>query len=503
VYFKKNIDSLIAAILGFIVIQVFTNYGGIGISPDSIAYTSTARNLIAGNGFTEFSGSPLVAFPLFYPFFLSVFMFVTHTDIIKLAPILNGFLFATLIYLSGIITEQFKYKTNTFKRILLLIMVCSPSLIEIYTMLWSETLFILLIVIFILVFKRYLYTHSIKSLIYAACVSAIAFDTRFAGITLVGTGCLLIFFDKNLRWRRKAEYILIFGSISSVLVTINLVRNVIVRGLATGMRQKGITPLFKNVEYSGTVLSDWFSIQFKGPIFFEIFAFLVMLLFVIFFIRNFRHWKAFYSFENIAVAFFIIYVLFIVVSSTISRYETINNRLLAPAFIPLLWISTSQLPKWRKQLPHKQLNWIFFAFSVGIATVLVGSYVGIIRENLSYMNETGIPGYGEDSWTKSKLVSYLQKHDEFFAEDSTVYSNHSQAVYFLTGHTVIALPERVYKNDVKDFKEDPISLLIWFNMDENTDLLNLREIHKFKKMRRVKSFSDGSIFELTNYPPAP
>jgi hypothetical protein len=425
-------------------------------------------------------------------------MFLTQTDIIQFAQLLNGLLFAVLIYLCGAIIERFKYKTSSYKRILLLIMIFSPSLIEVYTMLWSETLFILLSVIFILLFQRYFRTHKLKSLIYAACVAATAFDTRFAGITLVGTGCLLLFFDKNLTWKRKAEHTLIFGSIGVSLVGLNLVRNIYLRGLATGMRQKGITPFHKNIEYSGNVLSDWFTLQFKGQLYFEILVFAVMVLFIVFFIRNFRHWKAYYSYENVTVGFFIVYVFFIVISSTISRYETINNRLLAPAFIPFLWISTCQIPKWKKYMPHRKLEFIFFAFSIGIASLLIGSYVAINRENLSYMNETGIPGYNEDSWTKSRIVNYLQKHDEYFDKDSTVYSNHSQAVYFLTHHTVIALPERVYKEDVKGFKDESPIVLIWFDNDPNPDLLTLKEIKRCKKMERVKAFSDGAIYILKN-----
>ena len=84
------------------------------------------------------------------------------------------------------------------------------------------------------------------------------------------------------------------------------------------MRQKGITPFNKNVEYSGNVMSNWFSMQFHGHLIFELLAVAIMVLFLIFFIRNFKHWKAFYSYENVAVSFFIVYVLFIVISSTLS-----------------------------------------------------------------------------------------------------------------------------------------------------------------------------------------
>jgi len=495
---KNNIDSLIASAVGFTIIMLFTQYGGIGISPDSIVYTCASRNFIATGSFTDFTAIPLVAFPLFYPFFLSIIMFVTQTDIIRLAPVLNGLMFATVIFLSGYIIGKFKYKTNWYKRILLAIITFSPSLIEVYTMLWSETLFILLIVVFILFFHRYFRAHNFRNLIIAAIIAAIAFDTRYAGITLIGTGCLLIFFDKYLGWRKKKEHILLFGSVGISLAVFNLIRNMVENGLATGMRQKGITPLNKNIEFSGGVLSDWFTIGFKGQIFFEIFAMCIMMLFIVFFIRNIRHWKAYYTYENATVVFFIVYVLFIIVSSTISRYETINNRLLAPAFLPALWVFTCQIPKWRARLPHQKLRWIFFAFSVGIAFVVIESYVAVNRENLSYMRETGIPGYTEDSWKKSRIVNYLQTNDVYFHKDSTVYSNHSQAVYFFTNHSVSSLPERVYTNDVKEFKAESPIVLIWFNNDPNTDLLSLKEIRKCKNMKRIRWFPDGAIYVLTN-----
>jgi len=264
------------------------------------------------------------------------------------------------------------------------------------------------------------------------------------------------------------------------------------------MRQKGITTLSKNIEYSGNVLSDWFSLNIGGKWFFELFAVAVMALFVLYFIKNINHWKSYYTFENIAVAFFIVYVLFIILSSTISRYEPINNRLLAPVFLPLLWITTCQIPKWENYMPHKKLKLVFFVFFIGIGIVLIGSYFVINRENLSYMKETGIPGYSEDIWTKSKMVNYLQKHDELFSGDSIVYSNHCSAVYFLTKHSVNTLPERVYKEDVDDFRETDSCVLIWFDLDRNPDLLNLKEIRRYKKIKVIKSFPDGGIFILKN-----
>lgn len=495
-FLKSNTDSAIAAVVGFVIVLLFSQHNGIGISPDSIAYSSAARNLIAGNGFTDYSDKALVIFPLFYPFFLALVMFITQADIVVIAPYLNGFLFSTVIFLSGVLIENFKYKTKLYKRLLLLLITISPSLIEIYTMLWSETLFIFLSLIFIYTFRTYFHTHSLLSLGVAGLITAFAFDTRYAGITLLATGGLLIFFDKNLSWQNKFLHIIYYGSTSISLVFLNLIRNVWEVGLATGQRQQGITPFSKNVEYSGKVFTDWFSINIENQLYLKIIFVIVLILFIVFFVRNVRHWKAYYTFENIIVSFFLVYVMFIVVSSTISRYEPINNRLLAPAFIPLLLVSTCQIPKWRKLLPKRLLRWVVFAFSIGIGILFAYSFVQINKENLEYMLETGIPGYSEDTWQKSQLVTYLEKHPEIFDADSVVYSNHSQAVYFLTGNRSGTLPERAYKKDVEEFMSETSGILIWFNLDDNPDLLNLKEIGKTMKLKRLKTFRDGAIYKF-------
>jgi len=495
-FLKSNADSVIAAVAGFVIVLLFTRHNGIGISPDSIAYSSAARNLIAGNGFTDYSDKALVIFPLFYPLFLSFIMFITRADIVVVAPFLNGFLFSAVIFLSGVMIENFKYKTKLYKRLLLLLITISPSLIEIYTMLWSETLFIFLCLIFLYTFRSYFHTHSLLSLGAAGLITAFAFDTRYAGITLLATGGLLIFFDKNLSWQNKFLHIIYYGSTGISLVFLNLIRNVWEVGLATGQRQQGITPFTKNVEYSGKVFTDWFSIDIENQLYLKIIFLIILILFVAFFVRNVRHWKAYYTFENIIVTFFVVYVMFIVVSSTISRYEPINNRLLAPAFIPFLLVSTCQIPKWRKSLSVRLLRWVVFAFSIGIGMLFAYSFVMINKENLEYMLETGIPGYSEDTWQKSQLVTYLERHPEIFDTDSVVYSNHSQAVYFLTGNRSGTLPERAYKKDVEEFLSETSGILIWFNLDDNPDLLNLKEIGKSMKLKRLKTFRDGAIYKF-------
>src|SRR3954465_6475715 len=110
----KNIDSFIAAIAGFFVIQLYTAYSGIGVSPDSIMYTSAARSLVNEGALITFNGLPLVDFPVFYPTFLACVMFVSGTDPFSAGPVLNGLMFAALIYLCGWIMQRFTATTHLY-----------------------------------------------------------------------------------------------------------------------------------------------------------------------------------------------------------------------------------------------------------------------------------------------------------------------------------------------------------------------------------------------------
>jgi hypothetical protein len=172
--YLKNLDSFIAAVLGFIAIYyVYTSYSGIGISPDSIMYASTARNIYEHGSLLTFNGGPLVFFPVFYPFFLSVILFITRVDTVTAAPVINGLLFAAVIFFSGYIISKFKSHSYIYKWLILIAIVISPALLEIYTYLWSETLFTLEVMVFVWAYWHYMQKHSMLSLVLLGILVAV------------------------------------------------------------------------------------------------------------------------------------------------------------------------------------------------------------------------------------------------------------------------------------------------------------------------------------------
>ncbi len=491
---KQNLDSLFAAIVGAYIIYKFTSLNGIGVSPDSIAYISVARNMQTGRFWYQFDHLPLILFPFFYPSFLGSIMFVVRDDILKFAPILNAALFGMIIFLSGCILQRFRYTTKIYKWLLLSCMVLSSSLLEIYSMLWSETLFIFELVLFMIALQQYSKNYSLKSLIIIGSIASIACVTRFAGVTFIGIGSLLLFLDNKLKWQKKWWHILLFGVISLVLLAINLLKNYLVKGTLTGERQQGITPLADNLQYYGNVMWDWLKLPIGDYRYASVLGVLLVLVFTVVIIKRYWQQKDIFSFENIAAIAFIVYVAFIVITATISRYERINNRLLSPAFIPLLFGLTFWIPSFTNIPKQKEIGFALIVMCIMIFSLFQYKQYKWCTDWYEIIASDGIPGYTESAWKRSDIIHFLHEENTTLKKGIKITSNANDAVYFFTGLPCEIIPETVHQKEVKNYYKKPPHYIIWFiNEFDSPDVLRLETIAINRHLDTLKTFKDGYL----------
>ena len=490
--YLKNSDSLIAAFIGFYAIYLFTKYSGVGLSPDSIMYASTATNIQAHGSLLTFNKTPLVFFPVFYPFFLGLIQLISRTDPIAAGAVINASLFGAVIFTSGWLMSHFRAQSVIYKWLILAAIILSPGLLEIYTYLWSETLFILEVLIFFIVYQRYQQTHNLKALLAVALVSAIACITRYAGVTVIGTGGLMLLLDNKLLVKKKITHILIYSAFSVSLLVGNLILNSISTGLSTGTREPSVTPFVKNLYYIGTVLADW------GSLSKEAYPYAVLIASVVFIaIIAILSWKSFkgrtYGYENIIISFAIVYGLFIVISATISRYETINNRLLAPMFIPLLIACTSWVPDVLKLV---QLYLKYVLAGLAIIMMLAFEYATYQTDWQRYDDEKdyGVPGYSDDDWNKSEFVVYLKQNKGMFKPDVPIFTDADEAVYLFTGISSSLIPHKFFKADVGKFLAHKRFYLVWFDNLFNPELISLSEIMQNKKLVKIGGAKEGEVY---------
>ncbi|MEO6851470.1 MAG: hypothetical protein ABI203_06815 [Mucilaginibacter sp.] len=372
--------------------------------------------------------------------------------------------------------------------------ILSPALLEIYSYLWSETLFILEILIFIIAYAHYLRKHTIRALIIVAVVTAISCITRYAGVTVIGAGGLMLLLDNELPLRKKIGHILLFGIISISLLAGNLVLNHLSTGLSTGTREPSITSFVDNLYYFGTVICDWGSLS-QGKLIYPYSA--VIASVVLLALIGLLLWKArkkqINSYENIVIAFAIVYGLFIVISASISRYERINSRLLSPMFIPLLLGCTSWVPDVLKTIKPKLK---YAIASVAVIMMLTFEYFTAKADYQRYDDECdyGVPGYSDDDWNKSEFVVYLKLHKKLFKPGIPIYTDANEAVYLFTGMSSELIPHKYFQADVNKFYSHKKYYLVWFDNLSNTELISLDDILKHKKLVKIGSAKQGEIY---------
>jgi hypothetical protein len=491
--YLKNLDSFIFAIVGFFVIHIYTSYSGIGISPDSIMYASTAHNMVKHGTLITFNGGPLVFFPVFYPFFLAVILFISRVDTIAAAPVINGLLFAAVIITTGYIISKFKTSSLIYKWLILLAIILSPGLLEVYTYLWSETLFILEVLLFVLAYRNYLLSHSIKRLVIVSLLVAITCITRYAGFTIILTGGVMLLLDAALPIRKKIGHILLFGFVSISLLVGNLILNRLSSGLSTGTREPSITPLSKNLYNTGTVLSDWIGLPQTAHVY-ALTISCIVLLFLVMLLTFKVYKKQLNTTENIITMYAAVYGIAIPILATFSRFETLNSRLLSPMYVCLLIGSTSWVPDVLQCLNKNKK--LFIAIPLAIIMIIFEyALYRIDHQRWEDENHYGVPGYTDDDWNKSQFITFLKAHKNIYKPGVPIHTDADEAVYFFTGSTARLLPHRYFKNDVANFYNVKRYYLIWFSNLNNTELISLKDIQQQENLTKLYTFPEGYVYE--------
>lgn len=491
--YLTNLDSFIFACIGFYAIYLFTSYSGVGLSPDSLMYASAADSFQAHGNMVTFTGGPITFFPVFYPFFLGVIQFFSRVNSTEAGAMINCFLFAAVVFTSGWIMEKFISHSRIYKWLILIAIILSPALLEVYSFLWSETLFILEVLFFIIAFWKYWHTHSIKALVVVALIAAISCITRYAGITVVGTGGLLLLIDAELPVRKKIEHILLYGIISISLLSANLLLNRLTTGLSTGTREPSVTSFPQNLHYVGTVINDWGALSNKADVYAVWIASIILLALI-----GILAWKTFKhrinSYENIVIAFAVVYGLFIPLWATFSRFETINSRLYSPMFIPLLIACTSWVPDVLRDVHIKVVKYSLAVVAIGAMLLFEYATYQVDYQRWDDEDGYGVPGYSDDSWNKSEILPYLKKHKTLFKPGTPIYSDANEAVWLCTGLSSQLVPHKFFQADVNKFYVQKKFYLIWFDSLYNSELISLKDIMAHKKLVKVGGAKEGEVY---------
>ena len=230
---RARAGVIVLSLVGVMFVLLRTSSPGLGISPDSRNYLAASSSLLAGDGYQNHDGTPYVNWPPLFPTLLAA-IDAAGLDPVEAGRFANAAIMGLVIFAAG---QLFRMHIASTALALLgtASVLLSWSIIRTFLRLWTEPLFTLLALLFVIYLSNFLHERKMRTLLLISVLAALAWLQRYAGLTFVLTGLVLIgFWTRDTPWRERFVYSTIFGIIAATPMVIWLVRTYVVASTLTG-----------------------------------------------------------------------------------------------------------------------------------------------------------------------------------------------------------------------------------------------------------------------------
>ncbi len=537
--FNKNIiwymvSAAAGAFAAFLVLLGTSKFGP-GISADSVAYMYAARSLAEGKGYVYFGfNAPFIQWPPLYPSLLAIAE-LFGLDIAPAANYLNAFILGLVIFITGMWLLS-NVRNKVFVLWGLGALVFSVPLLYVSRYVWSEPLFILFLLLFIIETEKYLKTQRLSLLLLSAIFAALACITRYIGVVLILIGVAVIIFRRK-KIVDRLYHMLAFGFISGLPLGIWAVRNYILSGTLFGARTPSIRSLKENMVLTVKTLASWV-VPLDGidaslgdmavKMLKMAFAFIFIVFIVLLIIAALRNRKICgtesitFSVLATPVLFTMFYVVYLVGTATAVAFDSIDNRLLSPVFVPLIMTAATILDmvtnyfnqESRQQGNHiedninkkslhtdkaarhtkKAISFILTALAVLWLVFPATSTVS----GMKHLLENGAGGFNTVRWHGSGMIKMLRE----MPLEGNIYSNCPDAIYALAHKPACYTPRKnslqIYglERFDKAVRSSEANYIVWFDKYGAGPNYSIEELSGHYKLEKVAETEEGSIYRL-------
>ena len=216
------------AVLGaaFVLLRQ-VNYG-VGVSGDSIAYISTARNLLAGNGFTVWSTSPYQNYPPLYPAALAA-TGVFGADPADTAGWLNAAVFGLIVFVSSMWLRRHARSAFPVAWAAAALALSYP-LALVSSRAIADPLFALFTALTLCSLDRFLRTGRRADLAWPAIFTALACLDRYIGVAIAAGVVILLFLRFGASVRERTTGAALYSIVSLAPLGLWMLRNLLLTG---------------------------------------------------------------------------------------------------------------------------------------------------------------------------------------------------------------------------------------------------------------------------------
>jgi 4-amino-4-deoxy-L-arabinose transferase-like glycosyltransferase len=475
---------------------------GIGLSPDSAYYIGGARSLMQEMAYTMPAGGGVERAITWYPPLYSAFLALSglcDADPHAAARPVHVVMYAVNVLLMGMLARRLSDGSAVAGLLAALLTLCAPSILQVHTMVWSESLFISLCLCSAMMGLTYATAGRMSTLLALGILTAMTFLTRYVGLVNIGIGAVAVVLVQSgkLKTRMHRGFVLLLGLLPALLW---LHRNHAVSATATGRAISWHPYSWEQASDTLTVLSSWLlPWRLAAPS-----AGLLVLtavcgihaFSVAHHLRHVRHSPR--SPVSVLIltliAYELLYCLFVVATISLAAAKSsLDDRLLSPVLLITILILSDQLTRWLTGPSHVLRRAVMVVLLV--AMCCAGLRIGLTTRALAARGQ----GYATATFRNSATLDVVSN----LPADLLLLSNGPDVIYLYTGRPAGLLPAQY---DMNTQKADPNwrrtlesmaqrhdVVFVWFDHVMREAMPSKEDMKRLRPGNLVLQLSDGFL----------
>lgn len=397
----KHFTTSITLIMLMLLTLVGIKWGA-AITPDSCGYLSAAKSFSNTGLFMQYNNTILTNWPLLYPTLLSISNLI-HINPLHWPYILNILIASLLVF----------YMSRKQLPMVVFVLVCcyliSIPALRFHITALTESLFISLLILYLLTLKQYTQHQTIKNMLIVSVVAGLSALLRYVGFYVCfGTAVALFFLYRN------TKHTILFLLISLTPVVCNLLYNMTLNQEFAALSK---TVEFKHAQTMWINITNYAKLN-VAYVFISVLPLVINLIVLV---------KSNSRFNKILAIMGTVYLLAVLGSHPITFEEYLRYFIV---YIPLVLLLDYP------QLFNKNITYKMALFLFGLMVISSSAFI-----YQSYKNGSG--GYNKNAWHNEKLKQYLstlptQTHIATNAADYLYFVNETSSQYLYGNEDLLA-----------------------------------------------------------------
>jgi len=454
---------------------------GIGFSEDSISYLSAARSLHDAGSLRDIDGTAFVAWAPLFPAIIAAMEALPFNIEGSLAA------FNVIMYILTAITAWALIcgsMENTFWRTACLAaIIFSFTLLRVYTMAWSEGLFLLLVNVALILLCGYgEFNQSWRWIFLGLCMAA-AMMLRYAGLFLIPAAVLSLLRTKSQKPQKTLFQLTLLLAGCLLPLAVWLIRNKLVSDTFTGFRPYDVSLFLKNITVLADTLTSWL-LPVKVPLIVRVTLLVPLTYIVTLSLRPSAEDKRqdFIRQSLLTQASSLVsYLTMLLAAYALFSFEEPRDRMLAPVLVPVMILLFGGGETISKRFFRNRVILPFFVI------LWLGYPAARSLKHVQLWHHEGAGIYSHPSRKESEIISWLKEN----GLSGKVFSNDAAAIYYFTGMNASRIPKSLYSYEEFYKAAHDGSYLVWWN---NREYYDLTLIHSHCALEKIAEFSEGTVF---------